>query len=174
MFRQIIAFIILLALLFGMGGYLALFKMEQLAVRRSVKEQMEHSIPREQLYQISFAADEKINWSRENKEFSYKGSMYDVIYKEHHGSVTHYYCIKDKEETRLLAGLTKLIKHQIGTRHGKAGKTLLKLLFSLNYYLPTQITLSFNFEDIPVEIEYYSEQYMSFVKDIHPPPPKLA
>jgi len=173
MLQKITACIILFMLLFGMGGHLILFKLERTAIRREIKERLEHSIPKEELCLIRFSTDKKIDWKRKDKEFRYLGDMYDVVYKEYHAGVIHYYCIKDKEETKLLANLEKLVKEHTGkTKQGKTAKNLLKVFLSLSYFPPGQITIALCFSGGAVRKTEYSDQEISFVQDTHTPPPK--
>jgi len=44
------------------------------------------------------------------REFRYQGQLYDIVNEEQVGKTTWFYCIHDKQETRLVSRLSKIKK----------------------------------------------------------------
>ncbi len=64
------------------------------------------------LTQIHIAANESANikWVEKNREFRYKGDMYDVVWSELTGNGgTIFHCIADHEETKLYAEIERTL-----------------------------------------------------------------
>jgi len=43
----------------------------------------------------------RLEWTKKNKEFLYKGKMYDVVSVKREGNLVRIFCLFDKEETNL-------------------------------------------------------------------------
>lgn len=79
------------------------FKAKELVLKHEMKEELEKGIPREDLLSFVMTEDNQheFDWEHD-KEFEYKGTMYDVVYKtiQEDGSVL-LECIADDEESEL-------------------------------------------------------------------------
>ena len=175
MLQRIVAILILLVLLTGLGGYFVFFKAEQFALRREMKERIKSSLPESELQHFAFSKQETsdINWERKGKEFRLNGKMYDVVRTHATGDTIHFYCLQDDKETKLFAGLDQLLKKE-GTA-GKSGKIaggLLKIFFSFNF-LPSggYVLPSYCCKDIGT-FPLFVLNHSSRVIEVHAPPPR--
>ncbi|HTM67626.1 MAG TPA: hypothetical protein VL093_14970 [Flavipsychrobacter sp.] len=175
MLQRIVAILILLVLLTGLGGYFVVFKVEQFALRREMKERIKSSLPESQLQHFAFSKQKTstLDWERKGKEFRLDGDMYDIVRAETEGDTVHFYCLRDDKETKLFAGLDQLMKAQ--TTAGKSGKIaggLLKIFFSFNslpvggYILP-----SYCFEDVRT-FPLFILSTSTGVAEVYSPPPE--
>lgn len=115
---------------------------------------------------------DELVWIKPKKEFTYKGTMYDVVRKtiEDNGDIT-YHCINDTQETTLFVNLDNLVKKNMDSRNG--GKDPLKNLLNSLFFSSTKI--DFDPELINQNHEKfsaYSFNYTSPELAISGPPPK--
>lgn len=176
MFQKVTAIFIFSVLVFGMGGYYAVFKMEQAAIHKDIKKRIKEFVPKEALHLItvSSANEKEVEWERAGKEFRYKDEMYDIVYAEKNEKATDYYCIKDKEETSLLSRFDEIVSNQntSESRTGKLSGNMFKVFFSLNYYPAQSISIQFFPSDIIAFktdlLVFYSSGFLTK----HLPPPE--
>jgi hypothetical protein len=175
MLQRIIAILILLVLLTGLGGYFVVFKVEQFALRREMKERIKSSVPDTELQHFAFSKHNasRLDWERKAKEFRLNGKMYDVVRTEVKGDTVHFFCVRDDKETKLFAGLDQLLKTQ--TTAGKSGKIaggLLKVFFSFNSLPVCGYTLpSYCFEDVRT-FSLFILSTSTSVAEVYAPPPE--
>jgi hypothetical protein len=112
--KTLLSLTLLVILLLKMGGFYAILSYERHEIREKVEQKLLNSIEKSDLICI-VANDEnlpKIKWERAEKEFSFEGNLYDVVYRENAVGVTHYYCLTDKNETKLEAKIDELLENQ--------------------------------------------------------------
>lgn len=97
-----------------MGGFYAILSYERHEIREEMEQKLLNSLEESELICIVENAENlpKIAWERPEKEFSFEGNLYDVVYKESAFGVTYYYCLSDKDETILEAKIDKLLETQ--------------------------------------------------------------
>ena len=97
-----------------MGGFYAILSFEREEMREKMEQKMLKNINKTDLVCIVENADNfsKIQWERLEKEFSFEGNLYDVVYTEKIDGVKNYYCLSDKDETKLEAKIDKLLDKQ--------------------------------------------------------------
>jgi len=80
-----------------------------------IKALLKKQIPESQLIAIKtdLSNVNQLTWYKTDKEFMYKGKMYDVVRSEKKTNSVTYYCISDSKETELRATLNKYIKENI-------------------------------------------------------------
>jgi hypothetical protein len=177
MLQRIVAILILLVLLTGVGGYFVFFKAEQFALRCEMKERIKSSLPESQLQHFAFSKQKtsSLDWERRGKEFRLNGKMYDVVRTEAKGDTIHFYCLRDDKETKLFAGLDQLLKKEATA--GKSGKMaggLLKIFFSFNSLPVSGYTLpSYCFEDVKT-FPLFILNSSTCVAEVYAPPPELC
>jgi hypothetical protein len=96
--------------LFNSIGYYFLFEMS----RQKARNEMQTTIQRHSLRIVTLSiADigndrefQKIN----DKEFRYKGVMYDLVQASKIGNTTVFYCFHDVKESKLFSGLERLTR----------------------------------------------------------------
>jgi hypothetical protein len=97
-----------------MGGYHAILSIEKEEIREKVEQQIIKSLKKSDLICIIANAENisKIEWERPEKEFSFEGDLYDVVYSESVCGITHYYCLRDIDETKLKRKIDILLENQ--------------------------------------------------------------
>ncbi|NEQ50160.1 MAG: hypothetical protein F6K11_08525 [Leptolyngbya sp. SIO3F4] len=102
------------------AGYLHL-QWQHAQVRENVREHMIQGMDREELVLLTFTlqqAENELHWEHD-REFEYRGEMYDVVETEQLGTTVKYWCWQDHEETRLNRQLRDWVAQALGqdTRH---------------------------------------------------------
>ena len=129
--KKILSWLVLAVMVITIAGYLPLYKIMQNKMRTEVLSEIQRGIPVEQLRSVCFENGEKPNWSEMNREFIYKGHLYDVVRKVKHGNTTEYLCVDDVKESclnRKLNDMVRLNSNDENTKSGKTTVTLLKIL----------------------------------------------
>lgn len=179
MIKKLTSFLIVSILLLNIVGYYPIFKIAELQIQHAVKQQMKKNLSKKDLHVLSFPIHQKnnIKWERKEKEFKYKGQLYDVVYAEAIGDSINYYCINDSEETLLFSCLDNLINKEVTTRSSPIRKNIKNLfkIFSNSICYTNKNTL-FNFQK---EHQHGHSTYPflenSYVlKKTTPPPQHLA
>ncbi len=171
--KKTISIALIAVLLFNIAGFLLVFQSQVKGVRQSIKTRVKSGIPEKELTVISTtpATASELKWKEENKEFVFKGQMYDVVRKEAgaDGKVT-YFCITDKQETVLFANLDEMVKSNMDSGKNAPAKNLLKIFLSV-YFVPDN-KASLVLEPVNTITYHYSGTPVSPVFEIVPPPPK--
>ena len=159
---------------FNVVGFYFVFEIDQHYVRTEINHRIKKEMSDKELTDITTAANEnnELNWKNE-KEFWYKGLMYDVVKKSTSEGITHYYCITDREETTLFANLDEFVKQNSDTQNkeNSSAKNLSKLL--CNPFIPSQQLIhSFSASSLLPQ-RATTDNYFSPVIDITGPPPKV-
>lgn len=147
--KTLLSLTLLFALLLKMGGFYAILSFEREEIREKVEQKIIKSLKKSEL--ICIVANDKnfpkIQWKRSEKEFSFEGNLYDVVYSENTSGTTYYYCLSDKDETILEAKIDRLLKNQTEKLpFGNQSKLILHFLseplitcnkptFNFNYFI---------------------------------------
>ncbi len=129
--KTLLSLTLFFALLLKMGGFYAILSYERHEIREKVEQKLIKSLKKSEL--ICIVADDKnsskIEWERLEKEFRFEGNLYDVVYTENIFGVIHYYCLTDKDETKLEAKIDKLLENQTDkSPFGNQSKLILHFL----------------------------------------------
>lgn len=157
-----------------MGGYLFWVEHQQELLKKEMRMRLRAGINRDlqDEFEITLKegkpADPSFRWEEE-KEFSYKGKMYDVIDKQIVDGKLRIRCIEDSKEEELLKKLA-----DIQEKEGKKGdKSRAILLLLTTFTIRTEITSTPNVEDIPCSYyEHYLSAITSAEKEVVTPPPR--
>jgi hypothetical protein len=82
------------------------------AVRKAVKHQLIEGLDRDELVLLRFSAGEiqtQLRW-KHDREFTYRGEMYDIVEREARGDSLYFWCWWDHEETLLDRQLNDLLR----------------------------------------------------------------
>jgi hypothetical protein len=166
------------ALLLKMGGFYAILSFEREEIREKVEQKIIKSLKKSEL--ICIVADDKnsykIEWERPEKEFRFEGNLYDVVYSENTLGVTYYYCLSDKDETKLEAKIDKLLENQTEkSPFGNQSKLIINFLseplithqnpiFNFNYFIKKKPSIFSNL------IIFYPSDFVSKLKQ----PPQFS
>lgn len=172
MLKRAAAYFLISAFLFNTFGFWIFFQFELNAIHAETEHAIRAAIIKKSSRIISIPENSsELAWTSANKEFRYRGTMYDVIHIEKKNGWINIYCIDDERETRLLAHADEIAESQSQhhpSRH-HPGKVM-KRFFSLRYLPAAEILFcpennsSVNFPDY---ISFYS---FSFSSPPSPPP----
>lgn len=170
MLPRLAAIVMISLMLFGMGGYSVVFKLEQISIRERVKERIKQSIPNDQLHHFTVEQLSKAEWE-DDHEFSLEGIMYDVVRTTDSKGVRHFYCLKDGDETRLVRSLNEIKCAQDLNKPGKNASNLLKFFCSLDFYPSTAWQMAY----MPLlrnrKMAVGSHSYCTIYLSVNNPPP---
>ncbi len=172
--KRLLAVILLLLYLYNFVGYLILFAVIQSKVHREVTLAFKKKLLDSELVRLSFATAKLHNgpcgivWMKE-KEFRFKGMMYDVFRSFQDGDTTHFLCINDAQEERLFVNLEGHVRRHVSEdkRFGK----LEMLKNSLNDSFTTSPLRLLDLEDTGLFVSSSTHSFESTLLDppFHPP-----
>jgi hypothetical protein len=116
--KKIFSIILCITFLFNVSGYLIIFQILRSDAREEMKTYIKHNLREEEMEIVvvsnSEIASQVSTFKFVNEsEFIYKGKRYDIIKKSKEANQTIFYCINDKNEENLFAGLNEHIKRNI-------------------------------------------------------------
>ncbi len=137
--KKIFAILLLLSFSVQITGYHLFFHIKQTTIKKSVRNRIRRAIEEGRVEQFVFTGEQAktLAWDDE-KEFHFKGEMYDVIEKKEVNGMVHIRCIRDKKETELVSGYHKMTKDDFSGSSKKRASLLLKLISTL--YTPVSNT----------------------------------
>lgn len=103
-------------------------QVEKIAIRKEVKHQLMATESDSLFVRLAFRNDElrnSLRWEHE-REFEYRGEMYDVVRSESRNDSTFFTLWWDKEETELNRKLIRLVKAKQGESEETPSQNLLK------------------------------------------------
>ena len=112
--KKIFSILLCSIFLFNVLGYFVVFKLMQHNVRKEMKARIKRNLRDEEM-EIIVIPNNKIGTKEsefkyvKKNEFIYKGNLYDIVRKKDDGKNTIFYCINDKQEEALFAGLNEHI-----------------------------------------------------------------
>lgn len=112
--KTLLSLILFFALLLKLGGYYAILNYERHEIREKVEHKIIKSLKKSELICIIANAENlpKIEWERPAKEFKFEDNLYDVAYVEKVSGIIYYYCLSDKDESKLEAKINTLLENQ--------------------------------------------------------------
>ena len=166
--KKYTSFILLIIILFVSSGYQLYFKYLQYIIQQEVKQEIRKGLSEKDLSLIIVSSknEKEINWIKKDKEFRYKGFLFDIVKTKTKGSKKYYYCINDLKEKSLIA---------IYTRHNRRrNKVLLSLRKILsNKYFPGNLSVNLKIVKADVYFGTYQQNYHSIYLETLSPPPKV-
>ena len=179
---RLLFFSILSVCLLNVAGYFPVFKLAQWQIRHKIEALIEQSFSNDNLQLISISSENQheLIWERTNKEFWYKGQLYDIVRLEKNDGFTHYYCIEDTAETHLAYQFIETIKKQTDDSDSESTplsnfvKKELKIYFSPQYSTDSPIVLVKNFNKNKVLIPYLNLYASTFYNRIDAPPKRIV
>ncbi|MBX7206654.1 MAG: hypothetical protein K1X81_14625 [Bacteroidia bacterium] len=154
---------LLVVMLYNIAGYYMVVKVMRRHLKERVKTVRLHQqvfpglqVVKESKFTLS-AGKSKLVFVQQD-EFRLDGEMYDIISTVEQGDEVWYYCVKDKQEDKLLASLQQLVNENTTSKNAKQ---LLKSL--LKDYIPMEIQ-GLNLPAILVEQNYFVSFFADFSK----------
>jgi hypothetical protein len=130
--KKLLSILFLFIFLFNLAGYYIVFTIMQQTARKEMKAFIKKNPPLDKLERLVIS-DEKMNspeifkYKDDNKEIIYNGKLYDIVCATKDGSNTIFYCINDKNEEQLFAGLNDHIKQNF-EQNGPLKKRSIQLI----------------------------------------------
>lgn len=115
-FKKIVSLFLLACLCFPFIGIYAWLNFQKRGLKKEVKKNIIAQMNKNDLCYLSFSlkeTEELLDWEHD-KEFEYKGKMYDVIEEAFTADSVHYWCWLDKEETELNNRLAQALNLCLG------------------------------------------------------------
>lgn len=167
--KPTIVYILLALLAYQLAGSMVTNYLQIEAVRKEVKSKLKSTVPPNELTVIQLKNSESnaLTWVRANKEFIYKGKMYDVVSKAIYANSIRYVCITDTQEEALFKHLNDLVNM---SSHAK--KSVLKLQNSAEYLLLNySLVPSTAFTYVKKTTDFRNELTVARCPEIETPPP---
>ncbi|MDX1830090.1 MAG: hypothetical protein R3342_11145 [Lutibacter sp.] len=115
---------------------------------------------------IPLKDENKIIWTKKNKEFKYKGLMYDVVKTKIKNGNRYYYCINDVKEKQLITSFFR--------NNRRKNKSLLKLKKILSKkYLSNKFSKKISIKNTNIYLFENQEFYKSKILEVLSPPPEF-
>ncbi len=179
---RILFYTILTVCLLNVAGYFPMFELQKGLIHHQIEALIEQSFSNDQLNLISISSENQheIRWERTDKEFWYKGQLYDIVRSEKKQGVTEYYCIEDTSETRLAYQFIETIKKQTDDDNGENTplsnffKKQLKIYFAHNYVSNDSTVLVKSYKKNKVLVPYLNLYVSTVYEAVDPPPKRLV
>lgn len=165
---RVAVFVLLLFLLFSLGGAHFLFYFQKQQVKSEVKKFITIGIDKNELVLLKFSKVESeriLRWEH-SKEFEFEGEMYDVVDVEVKGDSVWYWCWWDKEETKLNRLLNALTAQAMGNNPQSKEKITQITNYLHSLFLPRKL----DYEAFTNKYHAYLQFYNSLYKSIDIPP----
>jgi len=108
--KRVLPVIVLFAILFNTAGYYIVYEFNRYLIHREVKNLLSHGCFDRELSVFSVYnphADPAFR-SVDDQEIVYRGNLYDVVREVHKGKTVTFYCMHDKKEEALIAGMKRM------------------------------------------------------------------
>ncbi|NOZ35224.1 MAG: hypothetical protein GXO80_07995 [Chlorobi bacterium] len=166
--KKYTSLILLIIILFVSNEYYLYFKYLQYNIHQEVKQEIKKGLDEKDLTLIivPFNNEKEIIWTKKNKEFKYKGSMYDIVKTKIKNKKNYYYCINDIKEKQLITSFSK--------NNRRRKRTLYKIKQVLNnkYFFE-----KFSFQAAISKSDIYFCEHQQFYNsqtiEVLSPPPKF-
>ncbi|MCC9138432.1 hypothetical protein ACFSKU_12685 [Pontibacter silvestris] len=176
--RRITSIWLLFVFLLPISSTYISFKFRQHHIRKEIKRQLKSGVNEDKLVLLKIPVSKEVSPGKDFKrmherEFRYKGNMYDIVKQEKRGEITWYWCIWDKQETALFVQLDQMVDRAMrNSPTQQANDKLLEQFLDSLYY--TEITLKLN---LPLQNPsqpntYFSEKEVIVTTSPPTPPPK--
>ncbi|NPA44194.1 MAG: hypothetical protein GXO49_01535, partial [Chlorobi bacterium] len=98
--KKSISLILLIVILLVSNGYYLYFKYLQNNIQKEMKQVVKSGLSEKDfsVIVVSEENEKEIIWIKKNKEFRYKGFMYDIVKTKQLNNKKYYYCINDIKE----------------------------------------------------------------------------
>ncbi len=172
--KRTIAILLSVIILFQLTGFLIVFKVKQQAIRKEIKHLIKNGVPQNELIAIEFNSSNKLDFDwKHSREFSYKGSMYDIVRTDTINQNTFlFYCVNDIQEKQLFANLDKMVSSCFSEQSKQKDKHIdFSQLLTLKYLAPDIGLLFSKNNSLFFRANYLNHQYQSpFILSSEPPP----
>ncbi|GAB4278839.1 MAG: hypothetical protein Kow0068_02590 [Marinilabiliales bacterium] len=169
--RKYIAILLIALFLYNSAGYYIVFTLIRNSAEQQIKDTIKRNISPSSLIKITFKNEKDINWTKQGKEFSLNGEMYDIIKQEISNNLYIYYCVHDFKDSKIYKSLYNIISHNI--LNGKTAKKKAEILLQLIIKILFANIYNVNFQFVFSKFNYNKEIFHIIIRNIRPdtPPP---
>ena len=150
--------------------------LERELVRKEVKQRIKEGIPDDELQTFIFTLEEyaELEWEKREKEFEWKGYMYDIVRVKKQNNRLIVKAFKDLKETGVFADLERLISSELESSPNHSEKILVAgIVFDQNYYSDSSIGIpNYMYSKTSLIAIPYLNAYHSIDVEILSPPPQ--
>ena len=175
--KKLFAIFLVALFLFNTVGYYFVFSYNQYTIRKEI-----HCLIRTRYFegscimlQISTPLlNSDFKWL-ETGEFRYKGVLYDVISEKSVGQITTFHCINDKQEEKLIAGLSHSQEFAFGQNNPARTKHATAMLYHVIKLALVENRWNYS-PQVPMEISFFNPINLlsSVLRPPISPPPRLV
>jgi hypothetical protein len=173
--KKVIPILLTFLIFFNSSGYIFIY-IERLANNKREMKALIYSKDSLSIIQklkfTWFDYETKLNW-KEEKEFEYKGRMYDVERVEIKSNYVIVYCLRDETEEMLISNFEKGQKSNSTKDKIALGSHASSIAFHL-LAIQSETYLSKIKNNVILHSGSYVNYYKSIYKNFPAPPPKLA
>jgi hypothetical protein len=116
---------------------------------------------------FSFSKDEAINWTRDKKEISMNGKLYDVLHIKCKNEIIYISCVSDSNDDQIEWNFHKNKEHQ---KHKKNTPNSKKINL-LNSIYKTELHVLIDVESEKLKSPFIPQHYSTPYKAVFYPPP---
>lgn len=166
--KKLATFSLLAVFLFNSIGYYLTFFAVRAHHKNAIVYHLKLSIPEKQLRAFTFekSAVNQIVWESKGKEFFLNGDLFDVVRTTETASTITYHCISDSLESKLYDLLTEFSSENSEKQSNKGPEN--SVLYCVNFKFP----FAFYNPSVQLVFPISTENYVSAIAEISPPPPK--
>lgn len=175
MFQKLITILILSCLLIYMGGYHLVYEVYRAGIKQDMRAYLKKHADTKMGEYLSFSARNHIiqakefDWEETDQEFSYLGSMYDVVNIRYTTDSVFICALPDNRENNLAEQLATL--HKNSQDHHSASLSLIKMFSVFIQTIPDNTTTFRLFRS--VHISYPGIAIHRTGADVQTPPPRV-
>ncbi len=172
--KKATSYILLFLLFFTLIAYLPAVKLIQYNIRKEIKHHIKQSLDESELSLIRINKNTPLDWKKKDKEFRFKGKMYDIVKKRIENDDILYYCIYDEQESKLFEHLDQYVAYFLG-EHPKQEKNIYHFLQKLEliYTTPFQQQITSDLPFFLWTFKKITHLYQFNFVELNTPPPKL-
>ena len=173
--KRIAVIALLFVFLFNTMGYLVVYRYNRYVLRRDMVALIRSGSFHEKIFILKVLQPEKqprFHWLKKN-EFSWLGSLYDVVTMRKAGDTTFFYCLHDRKEEDLLTDYSLFLKRHNSTAN--QSHSVLSLLSSLiTQALVQQPDFAAVSPGVNFQFAEFRQVFASVCQACTAPPPKTA
>jgi hypothetical protein len=173
--KKFFAILLLVSFSVQVTGYHLFFHLRQAAIKKSATNRIERALEEDLVEEFVVTPAEAttlLQWEGD-KEFRYKGEMYDLVDQKAENGKIHIRCISDRKETSLVKNYRKMANDDFGGSSKKRASLLLKLIAT---FYTAAVNPAMEYRPFPGKISWvaYQSRLSSAIPEILTPPPQFA
>lgn len=173
--KKIISAILLCLLFLKIGGYYAILSIQREVCRDAIFHKNKNLIEYDKLIHFTFSSTDyqQLEWEKTDKEFLWKGKLYDIVSIDEDKGTKILHCLSDEKEDEIKSQLLSLVKNQQEEIPLKNNFISCLNLLLLKYINPSGVSYYFCYKKVIEAINVYHyllRFYSTTLKPIQHPP----